>query len=122
MNQILMPLLMGTGSGDGGDMLVSFLPIILIIGIFYFLILRPQSKKQKETQKMLQALKKGDRVVTIGGIHGVIQTVRESTVIIKVDDNVKLEFNRGAVSTVSSQAKEEKEAIEDKNESSGNED
>jgi preprotein translocase subunit YajC len=95
---------------------MSFLPLIAIIAIFYFLILRPQNKKQKETQKMLSALKKGDRVVTIGGIHGVIQSVKESTVIIKVDENTKLEFNRNAISTVSSQGKEEKE--EKKSESS----
>jgi preprotein translocase subunit YajC len=88
---------------------MSFLPLVAIIAIFYFLILRPQNKKQKETQKMLSALKKGDRVVTIGGIHGIIQSVKESTVIIKVDENTKLEFNRGAISTVSSQSKDEKE-------------
>ena len=99
----------GGESGSPGSSLFSFLPLIAIIAIFYFLILRPQNKKQKETQKMLSALKKGDRVVTIGGIHGVIQSVKESTVIVKVDDNVKLELNRGAVSSVSSQAKEEKE-------------
>jgi preprotein translocase subunit YajC len=103
---------MGTPQGEGatpGSTMMSFLPLVAIIAIFYFLILRPQNKKQKETQKMLSALKKGDRVVTIGGIHGVIQSVKESTVIIKVDENTKLEFNRGAISTVSSQGKEEKE-------------
>ncbi|MCL2319856.1 MAG: preprotein translocase subunit YajC [Treponema sp.] len=88
---------------------MGFLPLVAIIAIFYFLILRPQNKKQKDTQKMLAALKKGDRVVTIGGIHGVIQSVKESTVIVKVDDNVKLELSRSAISSVSSQAKEEKE-------------
>jgi len=97
------------GDGSAGSSLFSFLPLIAIVAIFYFLILRPQNKKQKETQKMLSALKKGDRVVTIGGIHGVIQSVKESTVIVKVDENVKLEFNRSAIATVSSQAKEEKE-------------
>ena len=97
------------GEGAPGSALMSFMPLIAIIAIFYFLILRPQSKKQKETQKMLAALKKGDRVITIGGIHGVIQSVKETTVIIKVDENTKLEFNRGAVSTVSSQGKEEKD-------------
>jgi preprotein translocase subunit YajC len=97
------------GDGSAGSSLFSFLPLIAIVAIFYFLILRPQNKKQKETQKMLSALKKGDRVVTIGGVHGVIQSVKESTVIVKVDDNVKLEFNRSAIATVSSQAKEEKE-------------
>ena len=93
---------------------MSFLPLVAIVGIFYFLILRPQNKKQKETQKMLSALKKGDRIITIGGVHGVIQSVKESTVIVKVDDNVKLEFNRAAISTVSSQAREEKEEKEEK--------
>ena len=121
MNSLLLSLgplsigplvrLMAPPAGDGGSgsAILSFLPLVAIIAIFYFLILRPQNKKQKETQKMLGALKKGDRVVTIGGIHGVIQSVRENTVIVKVDETVKLELNRGAISTVSSQAKEEKE-------------
>jgi len=125
MSLSYLPLLMGApqgGDGTPGSTLFSFLPLIAIIAIFYFLILRPQSKKQKETQKMLSALKKGDRVVTIGGIHGVIQSVKESTVIIKVDENTKLEFNRSAISAVSSQGKDEKEVSDGKNgESSGNE-
>ena len=119
MNSFFLTLLMGMpqgGEGGGASSLFSFLPLIAIVAIFYFLILRPQNKKQKETQKMLGALKKGDRVVTIGGIHGVIQTVRESTVIVKVDESVKLEFNRAAISTVSSQAKEEKEEKEESTE------
>jgi preprotein translocase subunit YajC len=88
------------------------LPFVAIIAIFYFLIIRPQNKKQKETQKMLAALKKGDKVVTIGGIHGVIQNVKESSIIVKVDENTKLEFNRGAISNVEAAAREEK--IEEK--------
>jgi preprotein translocase subunit YajC len=113
------------GEGSPGSSLFSFLPLVAIIAIFHFLILRPQNKKQKETQKMLSALKKGDRVVTIGGIHGVIQSLKENTVIVKVDENVKLEFNRSAISSVSSQAKEEKEdkkaeALEDKSGGSSN--
>jgi preprotein translocase subunit YajC len=112
MNLFYLPLLMGApagGDGSTASSLFSFLPLIAIIGIFYFLIIRPQSKKQKETQKMIAALKKGDRVVTIGGIHGVIQTVRESTVIVKVDENTKLEFSRSSVSSVSSQARDDKD-------------
>ena len=106
-----LPLLMGAPQGgDGGaSTAFSFLPLIAIVAIFYFLVLRPQNKKQKETQKMLSAIKKGDRVVTAGGIHGVVQNVRENTVIVKVDENTKLEFNRGSISSVSSQAKEEKD-------------
>jgi preprotein translocase subunit YajC len=112
MNLFYLPLLMGApagGEGSSGSSMLSFLPLVAIIAIFYFLILRPQNRKQKETQKMLSALKKGDRVVTIGGIHGLIQSVKESTVIVKVDDNVKLEFNRSAISSISSQGREEKE-------------
>jgi preprotein translocase subunit YajC len=114
----LLPIMAAPPAGEGapaGNPLLSFLPLVAIIAIFYFLILRPQNKKQKETQKMLAALKKGDRIVTIGGIHGVIQSVKESSVIVKVDENTKMEFNRGAISTIESQAKEEKaDAVEDK--------
>ena len=72
----------------------------LIFVIFYFLIIRPQNKKQKEAQKMIEAIKKGDKVVTIGGIHGVVQNVKESTVVIKVDDDSKIEFSKSAVAHV----------------------
>ena len=78
----------------------SFIPLLLIIVIFYFFLIRPQNKKQKETQRMLSALKKGDKVITIGGIHGVISSVKENTVIVKVDDDCKIEFNRTAISSV----------------------
>ncbi|MDR3174310.1 MAG: preprotein translocase subunit YajC [Treponema sp.] len=122
MKSFVLSLLMGApdgGSGASGSAgFLSFAPFIAIIAIFYFLIIRPQNKKQKETQRMIDALKKGDRVVTIGGIHGIIQTVRDHSVILKVDDNVKLEFNRSAISSV--EAREEKsdkaEKLEDKRE------
>ncbi|MDD7274461.1 MAG: preprotein translocase subunit YajC [Treponema sp.] len=83
-----------------GSMLMSVLPFGLIILIFYFFIIRPQNKKQKETEKMLSALKKGDKVVTVGGIHGVISSTKEKTVIVKVDDNAKIEFSRNAITSV----------------------
>ena len=102
------------GGEDGPGMFMSFMPLIFIIGIFYFLIIRPQRKKQKDTQQMISALKKGDKIVTIGGIHGTIQTVRENTLIVRVDENTKLEFSRSAVSTVVSQAKEDKDDKESK--------
>lgn len=83
-----------------GSLLMSVLPFGLIILIFYFFIIRPQNKKQKETEKMLSALKKGDKVVTVGGIHGVISSTKEKTVIVKVDDNAKIEFSRNAIASV----------------------
>lgn len=118
MKSFALSLLMAAPEGaTGGAAFLQFVPFIAIIAIFYFLIIRPQNKKQKETQRMLGALKKGDRVVTIGGIHGVIQTVREQSVILKVDDNVKLEFSRSAISNVETAAKEEKsDKLEDKRE------
>lgn len=128
MYSFIMPLLQcppssgGTEGGGGFSGIVSFLPFIAIIAIFYFLIIRPQNKKQKETKRMLEALKKGDKIITIGGIHGTIHTVKEGagTVIVKVDDGVKLEFSRSAVSSVEVSAKEEKadkiEKSEDKEE------
>ncbi len=91
----------GNGAqGGSGSMLMTVLPFVLIIAIFYFFIIRPQNKKQKETEKMINALKKGDKVITIGGIHGVVSSTKEKTVIVKVDDNAKLEFNRSAIATV----------------------
>jgi len=122
MNTFILPLLMGApqqaageGGATGGGLLSSFLPFIIIIAIFYLLIIRPQNKKRKETEKMLSAVKKGDKVVTIGGLHGTVQSVDETTVIIKADDNVKLKFLRSSISTVS-QAGDKEEKNEEKTE------
>lgn len=87
-------------AAGSGSLLMTVLPFGLIILIFYFFIIRPQNKKQKETEKMIAALKKGDKVVTIGGIHGVVSSTKEQTVIVKVDDGAKLEFNRTAIASV----------------------
>jgi preprotein translocase subunit YajC len=123
MNQFILSLLLGApqgGSGDTKSTLLSFAPIVAIVAIFYFLIIRPQNKKQKETQRMLSDLKKGDRVVTIGGIHGVIQSVRESSVILKVDESTKVEFSRSAIASVEAsgkgRAEDKKPEIEDDSE------
>ena len=91
------------GGVAGGGLLGSFgmfIPLLLILVIMYFLMIRPQNKKQKETQKMIDALKKGDKVVTIGGIHGTVASTKENTIIVKVDDGAKIEFNRTAIATV----------------------
>ncbi|WP_369413693.1 preprotein translocase subunit YajC [Brucepastera parasyntrophica] len=90
-----------------------FFPIItfgLIFVVFYFFIIRPQNKKQKETEKMISALKKGDKIITIGGIHGEVTSTKEKTVVVKVDDNCKIEFSRSAVSSIMTDPKAEKPA------------
>ena len=100
-----LPLLMGVpeGGASGGSMVTTFVTFGLVILIFYFLIIRPQNKKQKETKKMLSALKKGDKVVSIGGIHGTVVAVKEQSTVVKVDDNIKLEFSKSAISSVVSE-------------------
>ncbi len=75
----------------------AFLPLILIFVIFYFLLIRPQQKKQKEHLKMLDSLKKNDRVVTIGGIHGVIQDIKKDTIVLKIDDDTKIMVDKSAI-------------------------
>ena len=103
-------------ASTSGSLIGSLLPFLLIIVIFYLFLIRPQNKKQKETQKMLDALKKGDKVITIGGIHGTVSSVKENTVIVKVDDDCKLEFNRTAISSVElTEAEKAKLAEEAKN-------
>ena len=92
--------LLQAGAPQQQNLLVSVIPFVLIIGIFWLFIIRPQNKKQKETEKMINALKKGDKVVTIGGIHGVVSAAKEKTVVVKVDDGVSIEFNRSAIAAV----------------------
>ena len=84
--------------GNGGGFLSPLIMIVLIIVIFYFFMIRPQQKKQKKLQEAREALKKGDRIVTIGGIHGKIVDVREQTFVIAVEDNSHIEIEKVAVS------------------------
>ena len=92
----------GTGGagGGGGQVTTTFITFALVIGIFYFLIIRPQSKKKKETQNMLSSLAKNDKIVTIGGIRGTVQAVKDDAVVVKVDDNTKMEFSKSAIANV----------------------
>lgn len=79
---------------------VQLMPLVFIIVIFYFLMIRPQQKRQKQHQALVNALKTGDSVVTSSGIHGIIVNVKDRTVLVKVADNVKIEFDRAAIATV----------------------
>ena len=77
-----------------------FLPMGLIFVVFYLFMVRPQARKEKQRRAMIDALKKGDRVVTIGGIHGSVVRVEEASVLVQVDDNVKLRVDKNAVASV----------------------
>ena len=117
MNQLSsgLALLQAAPTGNPtGQMISTIVTFGLVFVIFYFLIIRPQNKKQKEAQKMIEAIKKGDKVVTIGGIHAVVASVKETTVILKVDDNTKMEFSKSAVQAVTAKGEEKAEAPADK--------
>ncbi|MBC6400501.1 MAG: preprotein translocase subunit YajC [Ekhidna sp.] len=83
---------------QAGGGISSFLPIIGMIAIFYFFFIRPQQRKQKETKKYLKEIKKGDMVVTVGGIHGKIMEVSDTTVLIDVDRGTKLLVEKSSIS------------------------
>jgi len=78
--------------------ILSILPIIFIFLIFYFLVIIPQKKQQKQHKDMIDNLKKNDEVVTVGGVHGVIVNVKDKTFVLRVDDNVKVEVDKSAIS------------------------
>ena len=80
--------------------LINLFPLILIFVIFYFLLIRPQKAKEKEHLKTLANLNKNDEIVTSGGIHGTIVNVKDKTVILRIDDNVKMEIEKNAVAYI----------------------
>src|SRR3989304_10328174 len=87
--------------GKGQDPMMTLLPMIgVFLFIFYFIVMRPQQKETRRHQDRVAALKKGDRVVTAGGIHGTVRTPKEKTVIIEIAEGVKVIVNKTAISTV----------------------
>ena len=90
----------GTASGSTGSTLLSFLPFILIFVIFYFLLILPQQKRQKKLKAMLEALKKGDKIVTSSGIWGTITNLGKDTVTVQIADNTKIKVQRDHISRV----------------------
>lgn len=83
---------------------ITMLPLLLLIPIFYFLMIRPQQKRQKQWQSMLSSIKSGDRVTTAGGIRGIILSIKDDAVIIRVaPDNLKIEVAKSAIASVTTQ-------------------
>jgi preprotein translocase subunit YajC len=99
-------LLLDAPAAGAPSPLVQFAPLIFIGVIFYFLLIRPQQKQRKEQLQLISSLKTGDKVVTASGIYGLISNVKDTTVILKIADNVKIEIDKAAIATVTSRAGE----------------
>ena len=102
----------GSAGGSGG--MLSILPFVLIMLILYFLMIRPQSKRQKEKKLMIEAIKKGDRIVTIGGIHGTVVGLKNNgkIVVIKVDKNTNLTVVKSSIAGLAESVTDEDTKIE----------
>lgn len=93
-------VLQAAGSGSPMDMLTQFLPLIAMVAVFYFLIIMPQQKKAKETKRMLNELKKGDRIVTIGGVVATVVSLDTTEIVVTTDGTAKLTFLKSAIAEV----------------------
>lgn len=85
---------------DGANLFALFLPFLLVFIVFYFFIIRPQRRREDQRRAMIAAVKKGDRIVTIGGIHGTVTKVDEDSVLAEVDGQVKLRFDKNAIASI----------------------
>jgi len=95
--------LLAAGAGGGGG-LIGMLPLLLLVPVMYFVMIRPQQKRQKQWQEMLGGIKTGDRVTTAGGIRGVILSIKDDAIIIRVaPDNIKIEVAKSAIASVTTQ-------------------
>ena len=88
------------GNGQQSDPLMTFLPMIVIFAIIYFLMIRPQKKRQKEREASVNKIEKGDKVITSSGIHGTVAQIEDGTILVQVSDTTKIRFEKSAVSTV----------------------
>ena len=100
MNFFISDALAAAPTGGAGDALTSFLPLIFIFIVFYFLLIRPQSKKAKEHKQMVEALAKGDEVVTNGGLLGRVAKVGDNFVELELAEGVTVKLQRGAVGSL----------------------
>jgi preprotein translocase subunit YajC len=96
-NLLSILMFMPTEEGGEGGGFMQFLPLLLIILVFYLFFIRPQMRKSKEQKKFRESLKKGDKIVTIGGIHGKILEIKDTTVIIEVGNQIKMTLERSAI-------------------------
>ncbi len=91
---------MGTGGGGDAGGMSAFIPLILMFAIFYFLLIRPQQKKAKQHKTLLSSLRKGDRIVTSGGLHGLITGVADDVVTMEIAPKIRVKISRGSVAGI----------------------
>jgi preprotein translocase subunit YajC len=101
-------ILLQTSGSEGQSGFMSLLPLLLIVVVFWLFMIRPQMKKAREEKKFREGIQVGDRIITIGGIHGKISGVQETTFIIEVEGGVKLKIEKSAVSMNASASAQEK--------------
>lgn len=101
LKQAIITAQAASTSQNGGPGISAIIPFILIMIMFYFLMIRPQQKRQKELQKMIEGVKTGDKVVAAGGIYGIVSNVKDKSIILKVADGVKIEVDRQSIASVS---------------------
>jgi preprotein translocase subunit YajC len=109
MNNLLTILLMAPQQGGQQSSWYSFLPLILIVVVFYFFFIRPQMKRSKDQKKFRESLQKGQKIITIGGIHGRIVEIQDTTVTIEVENNVRFRVEKSAIAIDNSQTIENKQ-------------
>lgn len=106
---LLLTLLQAAGGAQGGGMSMTLIMILLIIVVFYFFMIRPQQKRQKQMEEFKKSLEKGDKVTTIGGIHGKICDVKESTFLVEIANDVRIEVDKAAIAVDEAQLKAKKQ-------------
>ncbi len=100
MHEFALIAMAAPADGQGGSPLGMFAPMLIIFAIFYFMLIRPQQRKERERRQMIEAVKTGDRVLFCGGMVGAVTNVKDATFTIKIADNVKVDVARGAVTRV----------------------
>jgi preprotein translocase subunit YajC len=103
MNTILLAADAAPADGTT-NLLYTWGPLVLMFVVLYFLLIRPQQRRQKTRSQMLNSVKKGDKVVTIGGLHGTIQEITDDTMVLRVNDVTRMTFDRSAINSVTAQA------------------
>ena len=107
MSSMLLSLALLQGDSGAGSAIFQFVPLILIFAIFYFLVIAPGRKRQKALQATVEALKKGDRVITSGGLHGEVVSTDKATIVMKISDNVRVKVSKASISGLQGDASAE---------------